>query len=169
MKRERGEIYLKKGSLIFLILILILGIFVGGNLYLNMKKPTNFYYTNLLAKNLTLCSNYEVKLLDTNFYKTESITLENVDIVKSFLKELRKSNFIPKPVTISNKPKYKIFFTFFDTGEKYVINIYDDQYASIYPWDGSFSMDYINMKDIPLRYNLYSLGKNVFVKEVELK
>jgi len=165
MKRERGEIYLKKGSLIFLILILIIGIFAGGNLYLNKKKPSNFYYTNLLAKNLTLYSNYEVKVLDTNFYKTESISGENIDIIKSFLKELRKPNFTTKPANIANKPKYKIFFNFSHTGEKYVINIYDDQSASVYPWDGSFNMDYINMKDIPLRYNLFSLCKNAFTEK----
>lgn len=160
---------MKKGSLIFLILILIIGIFAGGSLHLNKKKPNNFYYTNLLAKNLTLYSNYEVKVLDTNFYKTESLSDENIDIMKSFLKELRKPNFISKPVTLNTKPKYKIFFTFYDSHEKYVVNIYDEQYISVYPWDGNFSMDYINMKEISPRYNLYSLGKNAFVKEPELK
>lgn len=160
---------MKKGSLIFLILILIIGIFVGGNLHLNKKKPSNFYYTNLLAKNLTLYSDYEIKVLDTNFYKTESLSAENIDILKSFLNELRKPNFISKPVTLNTKPKYKIFFTFSDSQEKYVINIYDEEYISIYPWDGNFPMDYINMKDIPLRYNLHSLGKNAFVKEPDSK
>lgn len=153
---------MKKGSLIFLILVLILGIFAGGNLYLNKKKPSNYFYTNSIAKNLTLSTNYKVQILDTNYYKTEDLSVENIDILKSFLGELRKPNFIAKPVTNLNKPQYKIFFTFYDTGEKYVINVYDEEFISIYPWDGNFPMDYISMKEIPLRYNLFNLGKNAF-------
>lgn len=164
-KCERGENALKKGSFIFLALILIGSIFFSANLYLNRKKPNNYYYTNLLAKNLTLNKNYEVRVLDTNFYKTEHLAKEDIDLIEKFLKELRKPNFISKPVSLDEKPKYKIFFNFPENKEKFVINIYDSEYISIQPWDGEFMMDYISMKNIPLRYNLYSLGRNAFAKE----
>ncbi|MGY0372702.1 DUF4883 family protein [Clostridium sp. JNZ J1-5] len=156
---------MKKGSLIFLILILIIGICTSVKFYLNRQKPSNFYYTNSLAKNLTLSNKYDVKILDTNFYKTESLSEDNIEMVKSFLKELRKPNFVPKPVSLNSKPKYKMFFTFPESQKKFVVNIYDSEYISIFPWDGEFQMDYINMKNIPARYNLYSISKNAFIKE----
>lgn len=160
---------MKKGSFIFLVLILIGGIVLSVNLYLNRKKPNNYYYTNLLAKNLTLSENYEVRVLDTNFYKIEYLTEEDVAIVNNFIKELRKPNFISKPVFLEEKPKYKIFFTFPSSKEKYIINVYDNEYISVYPWDGEFTMDYISMKNVVPRYNLYSLGKNSFIKEPNFK
>jgi hypothetical protein len=160
---------LKKGSFIFLALFLIGGILLCTNLYLNRKKPNNYYYTNLLAKNLTLNEDVNVRVLDTNFYKTESFNNEDIESIKSFLKELRKPNFISKPVFLTQKPEYKIFFDFTKINEKYVINIYNNEYISVQPWDGDFSMDYINMKNISPRYNLYSLGKNAFVKEPNFK
>lgn len=155
---------LKKGSSIFIILGLIIFILVSTKFHLNKKKPNNFYYTNLLAKNLTLCTNHKITILDTNFYKTKDLCKEDVKTLKNFLKELRKPNFVAKPISLNTKPKYKIFFSFKgDSNEnKYVINIYDDKYISTYPWDGNWEMDYINTKTIPQRFNLYSLCKNTF-------
>lgn len=159
---------MKKGSLIILILILICSMFISLRLYLNKTKPSNYYYTNLLAKNIALCSKHNIQVLDTNFYKTEALTSEDIQIVKSFLNSLRKPNFIEKPVSLNEKPEYKIFFTFSETNEKYVINIYSKDLISIHPWDGEFTMDYITMSGIPLRYNLYSLSKYAFAKEPKL-
>ncbi|WMJ80915.1 DUF4883 family protein [Clostridium sp. MB40-C1] len=159
---------MKKGSLIVLILTLLLSIFISFKMYLGREKPSNYFYTNLLAKNITLCDKYEIKVLDTNFYKTETLSGEDIQIIRYFLKQLRKPNFIQKPASLNKKPEYKIFFTFKDTNEKYIINVYDNEFISVYPWDGDFYMDYINMKDIPIRYNIYSLCKDSFVKQPSL-
>lgn len=159
---------MKKGSLILLFLILILGLLGSYKAYYNKKKPNNYYYTNQLAKNLTLNKNYEIKVLDNNFYKVEEISKENIETMLSFIKELKKQNFIDKPQVINAKPKYKFFIKFLDTNDKFVVNVYDTKYISIHPWDGEFTMDYITMESIPIRYNLYSLGKNTFVKYPDL-
>lgn len=151
-----------------LILMLICSMFISLTMYLNKKKPSNYYYTNLLAKNIALCSKYNVQVLDTNFYKTEALTSEDIQIVKSFLNSLKKANFTDKPVSLNKKPEYKIFFIFSETNEKYVINIYSKEFISVQPWDGEFTMDYITMSGIPLRYNLYSLSKYAFATEPKL-
>ena len=88
------------------------------------KKPNNFYYTNLLAKNITLEKQYKITILETNFYKGSEI----------------------------NKK------------DKYIINVYNKQYISVYPFDGNFSMDYIDMSNIPEAYNLYNLCNFLFNK-----
>lgn len=155
---------MKKGSLIILFLLLILSLLGSYTAYLNKKKPNNYYYTNLLAKNLTLNKNYEIKVLDNNFYKVEDISEENIKVLLSFINELKKQNFIAKPQTLTVKPKYKFFIKFLENNDKFVVNVYDTKYVSIHPWDGNYLMDYITMENIPIRYNLYSLGKNTFVK-----
>lgn len=160
---------MKKGSFIFLVLILIGSIFFSLNLYYNKKKPNDYYYTNLLAKNLALYKTYECRVLDTNFYKTEMLNKDDINTVKDFLRQLKKPNFLTVPQGIKTEPEYKIFFNFPESKEKYVINIYNSQYISIQPWDGDFQLDYIDMTKIPLRYNLYSLAKNAFIKEPNFK
>lgn len=156
---------MKKGSLILLILVLISSIILTFRMHLTKEKPSNYFYTNSLAKNLTLCDNLEVTVLDTNFYKTEPLPKEDVELVKMFLKELRKPNFIQQSSIQTQKPEYKIFFTFKDTNEKYIINVYTNELVTIYPWDGDFTMDCVNMKNVHIRYNLYAICKNSFMKK----
>lgn len=146
---------------LFIISILLVGCnYNFSNISFNKTKPNNFYYTNILAKNLTLESSVKCVILDTNFYKEKELSKENLDTVKSMLKTLNKNNFISKPKDIPEKPIYKMFFTF--NKEKLVINVYSEKYLSVYPWDGSYPMDYIDMSNLPISLNLYNLCKFTF-------
>jgi hypothetical protein len=156
---------LKKILLSLYTLFIISVLFAGcnykfNNISLNKNKPNNFYYTNILAKNLTLDSSVKCTVVDTNFFKEKDLPKENIDTVKLMLNVLNKNNFISKPKDIPEKPVYKIFFTF--NKEKLIINVYNEKYLSIYPWDGNFPMDYIDMTGIPASLNLYSLCKFIF-------
>ncbi|MCM0648485.1 DUF4883 family protein [Clostridium swellfunianum] len=134
-----------------------IGSYTVNNFTITKKKPNNFYYTNSLAKNLTLESSIKIKLMDTNFYKEKDLSIEDIDTVRNFTKALKKNNFIEKPKDLPEKPLYKLFFTF--NKEKYVINVYSEKYISVYPWDGNYSMDYIDMEGIQPLYNLCGLCK----------
>lgn len=134
-----------------------LGSYIINNFTVIRSKPNNYYYTNNLAKNLTLETEFKVKLLDTNFYKEKDLSKEDVDTIKNFAKSLKKSNFIDKPKELPDKPLYKIFLTF--SKDKYVINVYNEKYIAVYPWDGSYTMDYVDMDGIQTLYNLFGLCK----------
>lgn len=134
-----------------------IGNYKVDNLSVSKKKPNNFYYTNLLAKNLTLSSSCKAIVLDTNFYKEKDLVKEDVDTIKKFTKELNKQNFVDKPSDLPAKPIYKLYFTF--DKEKYIINVYNERYLSIYPWDGNYPMDYIDMNSISPSNNINSLCK----------
>lgn len=134
-----------------------IGNYKVDNLSVSKKKPNNFYYTNLLAKNLTLSSSCKAIILDTNFYKEKDLEKEAVDTIKKFTKELNKHNFVDKPSDLPAKPLYKLYFTF--DKEKYIINVYNERYLSIYPWDGNYPMDYIDMNSISPSNNISSLCK----------
>ena len=76
-----------KKILYILITIIFSFTIYGCNLNLpSHKKPYNFYYTNLLAKNLTLESKYECRILDTNFYKEQYLTKEEDTTIFNFVK-----------------------------------------------------------------------------------
>lgn len=158
---------MKKRSLYILIILLIplflmgctikVGSYTINNFTVTKKKPNNYYYTNDLLKNLTLESSFKIDVLDTNFYKEKELSKEDIDTVKNFGKSLKTSNFIEKPKELPDKPSYKLFFKF--EKSKYVINVYDKKYLSVYPWDGTYPMDYIDMEGIQPHFNLFSLCK----------
>lgn len=137
-----------------------IGNYTISNFSVTKKKPNNFYYTNNFAKNLTLESSFKANALDTNFYKEKELSKEDVDTIKSFTKALKKANFIEKPKELPDKPSYKLFFTF--SKEKYVINIYNERYIAIHPWDGIYPMDYIDMNGIQPLYNLFNLCEYLY-------
>ncbi|OFI05569.1 hypothetical protein CLOACE_15750 [Clostridium acetireducens DSM 10703] len=133
------------------------------NFPIKLKKPNNYYYTNLVIKNIINETNYKCSIIDTNFYKEKTLSKEEIAIVKKFLLNLNKNNFIKNPKNINKKPLYKLFFTFKD--EKYIINIYNKDICSIYPWDGYYNMDFINISNIPISYNLYNLCKYIIPRD----
>ncbi|MFD3157687.1 DUF4883 family protein [Haloimpatiens sp. FM7330] len=121
------------------------------------KKPNNQYYYNLLANNIVYNKKYTISVLDTNFYKNKKVENKNLSILMHFMNSISKNNFIKKPNDLPSKPAYKLFFEF--KNEKFVINIYNEKYISIYPWDGKYEMDYLDMSNVYAAYNLYGFCK----------
>lgn len=128
-----------------------------NNFTVTMKKPNKYYYTNNIAKYLIQNSSVKIKLLDTNFYKEKELSQDDIDTIKNFTKALKKANFIEKPKELPQKPTYKLFLTF--DKEEYIINVYNEKYIAVYPWDGTYSMDYVDMNGTQNLYNLYGLCK----------
>ncbi|WP_258880942.1 DUF4883 family protein [Clostridium tagluense] len=126
------------------------------------NKPNNYYYTNLLMKDLSLEKPTELYALYMNFYKKKDFSVEDLSSFTGFFNSLNKDNFIEKPANLSNKPLYKIFLTF--SKNKYIINVYSQNSISIYPWDGEYSMDYIDTSKMYKAYNLYGLCKYLIPK-----
>ena len=131
--------------------------------YTNVTKPSSYYYTNLLAKDSGLEKKYKVLIIDMNFYNERLINNGNIDTVNSFIHSLTNKNFISKPKDLPSKPLFKIIFSF--SKDKFVINVYNENYLSIFPWTGNYEMDYISMKDIPVSYNLLNLSKYIIPNE----
>jgi hypothetical protein len=164
---EKQVVGLRRKILYIITLLLLPLVFMGcsikiGSYTINdftvvRKKPNNLYYTNNLAKAFVLEDSVKIRLLDTNFYKEKELAKEDIDTVKNFVKALRKSNFVDKPKELPEKPLYKLYFNF--AKEKYVADVYSEKYISVYPWDGTYSMDYIDMEGIQPLYNIFGLCK----------
>ena len=125
-------------------------------------KPSNYYYTNLLMKDLSLENPTELYALYMNFYKKKDFSKEDLSTFTEFFNSLNNDSFIETPVNLTSKPIYKIFIKFSEN--KYVINIYNENLLSIYPWDGDYRMDYLNTSKMYKAYNLYGLCKYLIPK-----
>lgn len=145
-----------KNKLKLINIILILAVLLSSCSIYTQKKPNSSYYTELLKKALS-SGQYSGYILDTNFYRQESISPDEILTIKNFLNDVKKNNFVKKSPIFNNKPEFRMYLTF--SKEKYIINIYNERYISIFPWDGDFNMDYIDMKGINTSVNLYNLSK----------
>lgn len=148
---------MNKKTYMLLIIISTLFILTSCNniTILNKNKKNNFYYTNIVAKNVTLEHNYKCTIVDTNFYREKELNSTDCSVVTNFVKALNTKYFISKPKNLPDKPIYKMFLTF--KNDKFVINVYNKKYVSVHPWDGYYEMDFIDMSSIPSSYNLFNL------------
>jgi hypothetical protein len=150
-------VFMKKTTYIFIILISII-LLAGCQQNWSMlsgKKPSNYYYTNLLAKDIKLNKITSCKAIEMNYYRELDVEGENYKKLCSFLDKVNGSSFIAVPKDLPSRPKYKLFFS--SSQDKYIINVYNEKYISINPWDGSYDMDYIDISTLPNSINLYEL------------
>lgn len=133
-----------------------------GKSILVKSKPNNYYYTNLLMKDLSLEKPEQLYALYMNFYKKKDFSKEDLSTLVEFFNSLNNNSFIEKPENLPDKPLYKIFLTF--SQNKYIINVYNENFISIYPWDGAYSMDYLDTSKMYKAYNPYGLCKYLIPK-----
>lgn len=147
----------------YIILILLFSLFIIGCSnpeYINLsKKPTNHYYTDELSKLLENKS-FKLSAFDTNLYKEIPVSEDDKVILNKFLKSLSAKNFTDKPESLPAKPKYKLLINY--ENQKYVINVYNENTISIYPFDGVYPEDFIITTDIAKGYQLLPFCKYIF-------
>ncbi|MBU5592799.1 DUF4883 family protein [Clostridium sp. MSJ-4] len=121
------------------------------------NKPNGHFYTEDLFLNLNKDENFSCRVYESNLHKEASLNKEQLSTLTEFFSSLTLDNFVEKPKDFSEKPVYKMFIT--ANSKKYIIDIYNDTNISIYPWDGNYDIDFINMKNIHSAYNLFSFCK----------
>lgn len=113
-------------------------------------------------KDLSVEKPTEIFALYMNFYKKKDFSKDDLTAFAQFFNSLNNDSFKAKPANLPVKPLYKIFLTF--SKNKYVVNVYTENFISISPWDGSYSMDYIDTSKMFKAYNLYGLCKYLIPK-----
>lgn len=155
---------MKKFSILFLFFICITVISGCGikasDIPFEIKKPNNYFYTNQIIQSIGTGENIKGTLFEFNLHKEKELPKEGVENIMGFFKSLKNINFISKPQDLPDKPQYKLYIT--TNNEKFVLNVYNEKYLSIHPWDGVYSEDYIDMTEIYTLYNLHGLCKYFF-------
>lgn len=152
-------------SLLFLFIFLFAGCKTINVPLKDKKKPAVFYYTNELSKNINNQATFNCTIMDTNLYKEKTLDEQDIKIILSFLTILNKNDFVSTKVELPSKPIYKMFLTF--DKAKFVINVYNEKYISLYPWDGEFPPDIIDMNNINASNNLYHLCRYIISSQIK--
>lgn len=155
---------MKKLLCYFSTILSIIILFTGCNnldlLNFKSQKPSTFYYTNILLKDLSREKSPKCIIIETNFHKGKQLDASSINDLTSMFKSLNEKDFIKVPKNLPDKPAYKMIISF--KQEKMLINIYSANYISVYPWDGVYPEDYISTGKIPISLNLYNLGNYIF-------
>ena len=124
------------------------------------KKPNAYYYTNVLIEEIKEHGISNVLVLETNLSKEKNLKSEDVETLYNFFNSIKKTSFLTSTPELPKKPEFRFYITI--DSDKYVINVYNEKYISIFPWDGAYSMDYIDMSEVKTLYNLYKLCKYLY-------
>lgn len=143
----------------FLIIIFIFSAIAISCIIPAKNKSCNYYYTSELIKKLNSDNNLQIKALNMSYYKIKMLSSEEKDIVIKYIETVSKSDF--KDISENKeKPVYRLYMNF--DNETYIIDIFDKDNISIFPYDGDFSQDNIKMNIKYKCYNLYYLCNNIF-------
>lgn len=140
--------------LIAIMLVLFLsGCGLNDPKYINLsKKDGNDYYTKELKSKLIENDDFTVTVFDTNLYKDLTVDDNDKQVIKEFLKSTTGENFNEPSKDVVDNEIYRIIITIEE--EKYQIKVFSENLATLSPWDGNYTADFINFQDIPKRYNL---------------
>lgn len=148
----------KKLTLILILLILLTCTGCTNiKTYLNNEKPKINYYTDNLIKSIATNPPTSISVFYREFFKEFDFPPAECEDILGFINSLDESCFISKPSDLPDAYKYKVYIECPDT--KYALTIYDEKYISIYSWDGKYDVDYVNITNVPVSYNIYSICK----------
>lgn len=151
---------------ICLIFVLIINIGLTSCTHDYYKKPAKNYYSENIINNFANSSIKKCILLETNIHSQKSLSSGDINTINKFFNTTDIKYFVDTtsktPAVLSRKPCYKIFLYFnCKENNRYVINVYDSKTISVYPWDGKYDLDYIDMSNTYPSLNLYNLCKSI--------
>ncbi len=160
-----------KSILILPTILLCLLSLLYFKVYHNYEKPLKNYYINRLCSKLDVenetLNNTEISLLITNYYKYISLPVEHKQAVISSIKTFENHTFEGEYEFSNKKPLFKYIIKI--QGEKYIIDVFDDDFLTVYLWDGKYPKDIITMKDSYPYENLFKLSEYIYDFEDFLK
>jgi len=126
-------------------------------IHFGTKESPDFYINEINSRILN-SEDYSLEIFNTNLYKKIKIDDTEKVVIENFINSLANANYIDneKP---STQEVYQMRITFND--EKYIINIYNESMVTVFPWDGIYDEDIINMVNVPERYNLLDFCENI--------
>lgn len=152
---------------ILLLVTILSGCVFDNPKYISLRsKPNLYYYSNEIYEKIKNNESYSLKVFDVNFYEYHDVPKEDEDIIPSFLESLNIDNYVSDLSLEDEKVKYKLIIQFDNNSDdKYVINVYDKNSVSLFPWDGNLQEDMITMDNVPIRDNIYSFCVYIINKD----
>lgn len=129
---------------------------------LKIAKPSSSFYTNNLIKTINSSVNNSYNLTISIFYsklgKNKTIPKEYMENINLFFNSLKTEYFLDYSTSnIDTKnPEYRLT-VYLNEKSIFVIDILNDKYITIYPWDGSYEPDLIDISNLHTRINLFNI------------
>lgn len=155
---------------LFLIILILPGCAFNEPEYIkNSTKPNNYFYTNEIYAKLKNNEKFTLEVFDTDVYKYYPVPEDDYDVILSFIESMHSENYHDELTEDQKKliPIYKINIKF--DNSKFVMNIYNSNLATIYPWDGVFTEDIVSFENVPSHFNPYEFCLYVENKTKENK
>lgn len=145
---------------ITILLFLILSSCYADNLIKNLSDNSSpNYYLNKLSKDISSAKITKALVLETNLQRETVMDNTHIDFLYKFLEGINQQDTADNKVELPAAPKYRIYLLSND--HQYIINIYNEKYIAIFPWDGTKEMDIIDMTNTKSLYNLYNVCKYI--------
>ena len=128
---------------------------------LRITKPRLDFYTSSLKYSLKKKNNTaHISIFYTKTGKNKVIPSEYIDRFNMFINSIKPSHFITyEEANLGLKdPEYKLTI-FINNNPKFIINIFNDKFVSIHPWDGMYEPDLINISSFQTKSNIYNLAE----------
>lgn len=145
--------------IIFVFLFLLQGCSFKDPKYINFKeKESPNFYINEISSKLLNGEDFSLEIFNTNLYKKIKIDDSEKVVINNFINSLAYSNYIDNEKPITDEI-YEMRILFDD--EKYIIKVYNENIVTVFPWDGIYEEDIINMVNVPQRNNPMDFCKNI--------
>ena len=119
----------------------------------NVTKPVENYYTKSI-KSLKSEEIKEIKLIENKFYKEVILDKTSSNLILEMINSLDES----KTVEALNDYIECLFKLHIESNSnKYVIDVYGNDIISIYPWDGIYEKDFLDISSLPLSLKAESI------------
>ena len=117
------------------------------------KKPSEAHYSENL-KELVTANISEVKLIENKFYKEVILDKNSTKLISDMINEL-DLKAIALPLSSDIECLFKLHIQ--NNTQKYVIDVYGNDIISIYPWDGVYEKDFLDISSLPLSLKAESI------------
>ncbi|MGL5575717.1 MAG: DUF4883 family protein, partial [Sarcina sp.] len=95
-----------------------------------------------------------IKLIENKFYKEVILDKTTSKLIVDMINTLDKSKFT-NPIENNIECLFKLHIE--NNSNKYVIDVYGNDIISIYPWDGIYEKDFLDISDLPLSLKAESI------------
>ena len=119
----------------------------------NATKPIENYYTKTI-KSLKSETIKEIKLIENKFYKEVILDKTSSNLILEMISSLDESKIV-EALNDNVECLFKLHIE--SNTNKYVIDVYGNDIISVYPWDGIYEKDFIDISELPLSLKAESI------------
>lgn len=125
---------------------------------LKLSKPSLHFYTDNLIRTLKNSDNITISIFYSKTGKNKTIPDDYMEKFYLFMDSIKEDYFIdPKESQLNlNDPEYRLTI-YVNEESTFVINILNDQYITIHPWDGNYPPDLINISSLHTGNNIFNI------------